>query len=98
MFVPDRAAIAELCRRFHVRHLVLFGSATSDRFDASHSDVDFLVEFEDGPFDRFDAFFGRKEELESLLGLPVDLVTPSALENPYFAASVARNAEELYAA
>ena len=92
----DRAAIAALCREFGVRRLVVFGSILTDRFDDS-SDVDFLVEFGDDD-DRFEAFFGLKEALESLLGRPVDLVAPAALDNPYFAASVEQNSEELYAA
>lgn len=39
-------AIAELCRRFGVRRLDLFGSAAMGRFDPQRSDLDFLVEFE----------------------------------------------------
>ena len=39
-----------------------------------------------------------KESLEALLGRPVDLVAPVALENPHFAASVAESGQELYAA
>ncbi len=93
----DRAAIAALCREFAVRRLVVFGSILTDRFDDS-SDVDFLVDFGDEVDDRFEAFFGLKEALESLLGRPVDLVAPAAMDNPYFAASVEQNSEELYAA
>lgn len=98
MVVMDREAIADLCRRFDVRRLSVFGSATTHRFDESRSDIDFLVEFTDAAAARFDAYFGLKEELEALLGRTVDLVMPSALENPYFAASVEASAEELYAA
>ena len=47
---------------------------------------------------RFDAFFGLKESLETLLKRPVDLVDPSALQNPYFAQSVVSSRRELYAA
>ena len=36
-------AIVELCRRFKIEQLCLFGSAVDGRFDASHSDLDFLV-------------------------------------------------------
>lgn len=98
MVVMDREAVSDLCRRFGVHRLSVFGSAMTDRFDETRSDVDFLVEFADDPAARFDAYFGLKEALEALLGRPVDLVMPSALENPYFAASVEANAEELYAA
>lgn len=76
----------------------MFGSAVSQQFDDTLSDVDFLVEFADDITSRFDAYFGLKEGLEVLLGRPVDLVMPGALDNPHFAASVRRSSEEVYAA
>jgi hypothetical protein len=94
----DRDAIAGLCRKHGVRRLVVFGSAVTDRFDDARSDVDFLVDFDAPVGGHFDAYFGLKEDLEALLGRPVDLVAPAALQNPYFAASVARSGRELYAA
>ena len=72
-----------------MRRLLLFGSAGTEHFDAATSDIDFLVEFDDAPVSRFDAYFGIKEALEALFGRPVDLVSTAALENPYFAESVA---------
>ena len=42
-----RRAVAEFCRRHHVRRLALFGSVLRDDF-TSESDVDVLVEFEPG--------------------------------------------------
>ena len=42
-----RALVAALCRRHGARRLDLFGSATREDFDAQHSDLDFLVKFED---------------------------------------------------
>lgn len=96
--VLDRDAIRDLCRKYGVRRLLVFGSAVTEQFDDSRSDVDFLVEFADDLPSRFDAYFGLKEELEDMLGRPVDLVMPGALKNPYFAASALRRSEELYAA
>ncbi len=94
----DEGAIADLCHRFHVGRLSIFGSAVTDAFDPETSDVDFLVEFDDSAADLFGAYFGLKEELEALLGRPVDLVTPKSLENPYFAESVERTRRDLYVA
>ena len=94
----DRHAISAACRRYGVKRLVVFGSALTDRFDVTNSDVDFLVEFRDDVVNRFDSYFGLKESLEALFGRPVDLVAPIALENPYFAASVAESGQEVYAA
>ena len=39
-----RKAIAELCRRFGVQRLDVFGSALREDFRAGESDIDFLVE------------------------------------------------------
>jgi hypothetical protein len=95
----QRDTIIELCRRFEVSTLAVFGSATTGEFDPDSSDVDFQVEFDPaGGLSRFDAYFGPKEGLEELLGFPVDLVAPTALENPYFARSVKRTRKVLYAA
>ena len=96
--VIDRQAIEALCGKYAVRRLVLFGSAGTDHFNEVTSDIDFLVEFDDAPVSRFDAYFGLKEDLEALFGRPVDLVSTSAMDNPYFAESVASTSRELYAA
>jgi predicted nucleotidyltransferase len=94
----DRTAIAQVCRAHNVSRLTIFGSATSAKFDSKRSDVDFLVEFAAGSLDAFGEYFGLKEDLEGLLGRPVDLVMASAVRNPYFATSAAMGAEEVYAA
>src|SRR5271167_903786 len=94
-----REELRGLCRRFHVRRLDLFGSAARGDFDPQRSDLDFLVEFERDPkIPALDAYFGLKEALETLLGRPVDLVMPGAVENPYLKASIERSRETVYAA
>jgi predicted nucleotidyltransferase len=91
--------IINLCRRYHVRRLDIFGSAAGRDFDPRRSDVDFLVEFDYAAVESpFETYFGLKDDLEALLGRPVDLVSPRSLENPYFAASVERSRQVLYAA
>jgi predicted nucleotidyltransferase len=94
----DGEAIAVVCAAYGVRRLRLFGSATSERFDRTTSDIDFLVEFAPGVAHPFDAYFGLKEDLERLAGRSVDVVMSDAVRNPYFAASAFRDAVELYAA
>jgi predicted nucleotidyltransferase len=94
-----RAELRRLCEDFGVVRLDVFGSAASGEFDPRRSDVDFLLELEPpAGMSRFAAFFGLKEALEALLGVPVDLVDPSALDNPYFAAAFEQTRQELYAA
>ena len=94
-----RSQMAELCRRFHVRRMEVFGSAVGGDFDPDRSDVDLLVEFEPlGPKNHANDYFGLLEALESLFERPVDLVSARAIRNPYFAASVDATRETLYAA
>lgn len=94
-----REEIIEVCRRFGVKSLAVFGSATSESFDPSRSDIDFLVSFDTArQARRFEDYFGLKEALEALVRRPVDLVTPEALANPYFAAALEKNCEEIYVA
>jgi predicted nucleotidyltransferase len=91
--------ITELCRRYRVRRLEVFGSAASDGFDPQRSDVDFLVEFE--PLAEglhADAYFGLRESLEELLSRPVDLVMTRAIRNPYFLEAIEPTRTLLYAA
>jgi uncharacterized protein len=91
--------ITDLCRRYRVRRLELFGSATGDSFDPQRSDVDFLVEFETlGDGEHAEAYFGLKESLASLLARPVDLVMTSAIRNRYFLEVIEPTRTLLYAA
>lgn len=87
--------IAELCRRYRIRKLALFGSVLSDDFGPD-SDVDVLVEFEPGHTPGF-GFVTIQDELSTLLGRKVDLNTANNLSR-YFRDEVVRDAEVLYAA
>lgn len=49
-------------------------------------------------FDYFGTYFGLKECLERILGLPVDVVSATSIRNPYFRDEVMRTRETLYAA
>jgi hypothetical protein len=95
-----RAELAELCRRFHVRRLDLFGSAARGDFDPEHSDVDFLVEFDrrNPATLSLEIYFMLKDALEALFGRPVDLVEPGAVRNPYLKASIEESRELLFEA
>jgi predicted nucleotidyltransferase len=73
----DREAIAAFCERHNIRKLSLFGSVLRDDF-APESDVDVLVEFEPGKAPGWE-FVSMQEELEALIGHPVDLNTPGFL-------------------
>jgi predicted nucleotidyltransferase len=73
---PD--AIAEFCRRNHIRKLAFFGSVLRDDF-GPESDVDVLVEFEPGRTPGY-GFIGIQEDLSAMFGgRRVDLLTYKAL-------------------
>lgn len=94
-----RAELEELCRRYDVRTLELFGSAADGTFDPSRSDLDFLVQFEAcAPRRHYDCYFGLWEGLQDLFGRPIDLVETEAMRNPYFIRSVNDSRKLLYAA
>ncbi len=91
--------LEELCRRFHVRRLEVFGSAAVGKDVPGKSDIDFLVEFEALPRGAYaDNYFGFLEALTSLFNRSVDLVVASAIRNPYFLQSVEQTKTLLYAA
>ena len=92
-----RNALIELCRKYHVRKLDVFGSAATGDFGKS-SDIDFLVEFDSEVTQRrFDNYFDLHRALEQLFARPVDLVKPGGLRNPYFIRRVNETRKQVYA-
>ncbi|HXU34309.1 MAG TPA: nucleotidyltransferase domain-containing protein [Thermoanaerobaculia bacterium] len=95
----NRDPLGELCRRYAVHRLRLFGSAAAGDFDPSRSDFDFLVEFDEPiGMNSFHQFFGFRRSLADLLARQVDLVVWSAVKNPYFRQQAAAQAVDVYAA
>ena len=95
----NREALDDLCRRFGVQRLEVFGSAVEGAFDPATSDLDFLVEY--GPLrpgEHFDAYFGLLEALGELFECPIHLVMTRAIRNRYFLESANRTRTVLYAA
>jgi len=96
---PQLAEVSALCRRYGVRKLELFGSATTGAFDSRTSDLDFLIDFDPGGDESlFHRYFGLNEDLEALFGRKVDLVMVGTLKNPYFIDSVNKTRQTVYAA
>jgi predicted nucleotidyltransferase len=94
-----RPELMALCRKYGVRRLDLFGSATRQDFDPSRSDIDFIVEFNDFTVENAaDRFLGLMVDLEDLFGQRVDLVSYRAIRNPYFKQVVDETRVPLYAA
>lgn len=92
--IPDEQ-LAELCRRYHVRELALFGSVLRDDFRPD-SDIDVLAEYE--PEARVTLFnhFDLQENLEQPLGRSVDLISKRGL-NEFIRDEILASAEAIYA-
>ena len=93
-----KTELQELCRKYHVVKLDLFGSAATEQFNELTSDLDFLVEFQPMGKGHFSAYFGLLTELQNLFPFPVDLVVESAIRNRYFREAINQNRQSLYAA
>lgn len=101
-----RDQIAQLCRRFGVRRLEVFGSAARGMdFDPATSDADFLVTFEPrggdevGGFSAWAQLDQFSKALEAILGRPVDLVDRDTVErsrNPIRRRSILADAQAVY--
>lgn len=94
--VLPREGLHRLCREFHVRELLLFGSALRADF-REESDLDLLVEFEPDARVGFLALSRLQRELSSLAGRRVDLVPKRGLK-PAVRAEVLGQTRLLYAA
>ena len=75
----SKSDIEAFCRRNHIRNLALFGSVLRDDFGSS-SDVDVLVEFEQGQEPDLFRLIELQDELSRILGHKVDLVERRAVE------------------
>ena len=92
-FPADR--IEAFCRKHYIARLSLFGSVLHGDSTPT-SDLDLLVEFEEGHTPGF-AFAGIQRELSEMLCHNVDLHTPASLSR-YFRTDVVKEASPLYAA
>jgi predicted nucleotidyltransferase len=94
-----RAEIADLCRKYHVVRLSIFGSATRDDFDPASSDIDVIVEFGDLPINGYlDNKSALRDELTKRLGRKVDLLTWKSVTNPYLLRAIEADQQMIYGA
>ena len=94
----NRKEIQLLCKKHGLVKLEIFGSAAGSRKNIPN-DFDFLIEFKTKkPVEYFESYFSFKEELEELLGKPVDLIEIKEIKNPYFLKEIEHDRIELYAA
>jgi uncharacterized protein len=88
-------AVAELCERYGVSELLIFGSGVRPDFEPSTSDIDLLVAFRPGERVGWFRFSEFQEELKSVFGREVHLVSKNGLR-PMFRENVLAEAVPLY--
>lgn len=96
LLVKKKTAINELCEKFHVERLYLFGSAAKGTLK-DESDVDFLVKFKS--FDLyfyFDNYMDFQNQLQELFQRKIDLVEEQSLRNPILIKSINKNKKLIY--
>ncbi|HIJ05702.1 MAG: DNA polymerase beta domain protein region [Methanomicrobiales archaeon 53_19] len=75
--------IAAFCRKYDIRSLALFGSVLREDF-TPESDIDILIEFEEGRTHGFFIIFTMEEELSKLFGgRKIDIRTPEELSRHF---------------
>lgn len=92
----DAERLAEVCRRWGIRELALFGSALREDFGPD-SDVDLLVDFEPGTILGFRVFELERELSHLFGGRRIDLV-PRKFLHPRLRQRILAEAQTQYAA
>ena len=90
--------LVELCKKYSVVRMYLFGLAARDDFDPETSDIDLLYTFspEVPLLDYADNFFELMYALDDLFGRKVDLTAEKSLSNPYLIESINRDKQLVY--
>jgi hypothetical protein len=89
-------AVKAFCLRHHIRRAALFGSVLRDDF-TPESDIDVLIEFDTAHTPGLIGLGIMQDELASILGRRVDLLTFNSL-HPVIRERVLREAQTLYVA
>ena len=92
--------ITDFCERWQVTELALFGSALRDDFGPD-SDVDVLVSFDEDAVRTLFDLSHMEEELESMFGRQVDLISRRGIEasrNHLRRRAILKSAEVIYGA
>lgn len=94
--VLHESQVAEICQRYHVKELFVFGSAARGEMRPG-SDIDLLVDFLPDAHPGLLDLSAMKREFSELLGRPVDLAVKPGLK-PRIRSRVLADALVVYAA
>ena len=90
--------LKELCRKYKVKTMYLFGSVCTDKFHDT-SDIDFLISFDNLSIEEYtENYFELHYKLQELFSRKIDLLTERSLSNPYFIKGLEQTKQLVYAA
>jgi len=89
--------IKQLCVKYEVSKLYVFGSILTESFNEK-SDIDFLITFSPdlSVEDYTNYYFELHQELQTILDRNIDLVTERSLQNPFLIKNINRSRKLLY--
>lgn len=88
--------IIDLCKKYKVNKLFVFGSILTNRFNET-SDIDMVVDFDRiDLMDYADNYFDLKSSLQDLLGREVDLLEEKGIRNPILKKNIDNTKQLVY--
>ncbi len=96
IIIENLLTIRNLCIKYHVLKLYIFGSVVNEKFN-SKSDIDLIVKFNDIPLKEYsDNYFSLKEEFKKQLNREIDLIEEESISNPHFLEEILKTRELIY--
>ncbi|KGO94805.1 nucleotidyltransferase family protein [Flavobacterium subsaxonicum] len=93
----NRYKLTELCEKYKVIRLFVFGSLSNGNFNPEKSDVDILAELdEENPVKKGENIMMLWADLEKLFSRKVDLLTSSKMHNPYLQKQIDTTKQLIY--
>lgn len=96
-------AIADACKKHHVKELFVFGSASRKEDFTEESDIDILVNFKALPLDTNEQVFyvvenrdKLREQLKTIFKREVDLVEEKNISNKYLRYFINKDKKLIY--
>lgn len=97
IIAKNKAQLDQLFKRHKVTSAYVFGSVLTEDW-GEDSDIDVLINFQEdlAPLTRGELWWSLYDELRSLLGRNVDLITESSLKNPFFIEELKHTRQRIY--
>ena len=87
--------VMDFCKQYNIVEFSLFGSVLRDDFH-DRSDVDVLIQFENGYRLSWSVSLELQDKLEILFGRKVDVIRKELVTNPYVKAEIFKTRQVIY--